>query len=45
MIWNRKEIFIGNSLQRFNEIIHILYLDKIVDSISSSSLGAISNLV
>ncbi len=46
MIWNRKEFFVGNALQRFNEISHILssngipYDYKIVDSTSSSSFGA-----
>ena len=46
MIWNRKEVFVGNSLQRFNEISHTLssneipYEYKIVDSTSSSSFGA-----
>lgn len=46
MIWNRKEVFVGNSFQKFNEISYTLssneipYDYKIVDSTSSSSFGA-----
>ena len=45
MIWNRKEIFVGNSLQRFDEIRSRLSLNKIkydykiVDSTSSGYFG------
>ena len=46
MIWNRKEVFVGNSLQRFAEIRNrlssnrIKYYCKIVDSTSPSYLGS-----
>lgn len=46
MIWNRKEVFVGNSSQRFNEIRSrlssngIKYYCKIVDSTSPSYLGS-----
>lgn len=46
MIWNRIEVFVGNSLQKFNEIGHILssngikYDYKIVDSTSPNFFGA-----
>lgn len=29
MIWNRKELFVGNAMQRFNEIRYILATNKI----------------
>jgi hypothetical protein len=46
MIWNRKEVFIGNSLQEFNEVRDKLssnrlkYVYKIVDSTSPSYFGS-----
>ena len=46
MIWNRKEVFVGNSLQRFAEIRNrlssnrIKYYCKIVDSTSPSYFGS-----
>jgi len=46
MIWNRKEVFVGNSSQRFNEIRfklssnRIKYYCKIVDSTSPSYFGS-----
>lgn len=45
MIWNRKEVFVGNSLQRFNEVRYklssneIKYEYKIVDSTSPGYFG------
>ncbi|MGB4589160.1 MAG: hypothetical protein WBI17_08020 [Clostridiaceae bacterium] len=46
MIWNRKEVFVGNSLQRFNEARNklssngIKYVYKVVDSTSPSYFGS-----
>lgn len=46
MIWNRKEVFIGCSLQRFNEVRYTLsssgikYKYKVVDSTSPSYFGS-----
>lgn len=46
MIWNQKEVFVGDSLQRFNEICYILsnngieYKHRIVDKNSSPLLGS-----
>lgn len=48
MIWNRKEVFVGNSLQRFNEVRYILssngikYDYRVVDSTSPSYFGSSS---
>lgn len=46
MIWSRKEVFVGNSSQRFDEVRNklssnrIKYDYKIVDSTSPSYLGS-----
>lgn len=46
MIWNRKEVFVGNSLERFNEVRYKLssnginYEYKVVDSTSPSYFGS-----
>jgi hypothetical protein len=46
LIWNRKEVFVGNSLQRFNEVRYelssngIKYDYKVVDSTSPSYFGS-----
>ncbi len=46
MIWNRKEVFVGNSSQRFDEVRYKLstnrinYDYKIVDSTSPSYFGS-----
>lgn len=46
MIWNRKEVFVGNLLQEFNEVRdklsfnRIKYVYKIVDSTSPSFFGS-----
>ncbi|WP_234121331.1 hypothetical protein [Clostridium hydrogenum] len=46
MIWNMKEVFVGNSLQKFTEVRNTLssneikYKYKIVDSTSSSYFGS-----
>lgn len=46
MIWNKKEVFVGNSLQRFNEVRYKLSSNgikheyKIVDSASPSYFGS-----
>lgn len=48
MVWNRKEVFVGNSLQRFNEVRYILssngikYDYRVVDSTSPSYFGSSS---
>lgn len=45
MIWNQKEVFVGDSLKRFNEICAILssnrieYKHRIVDKNTSNILG------
>lgn len=45
MIWNRKEAFVGNSLQKFNEVCFSLssngikYKYKVFDSTSPSLFG------
>lgn len=45
MIWNQKEVFVGNSSNRFNEICTILssngieYKHRIVDKNTSNILG------
>ena len=46
MIWNRKEVFVGNSLQEFNKVRDnlssngIKYEYKVVDTTSSSYFGS-----
>ncbi|MPW25248.1 hypothetical protein GC105_05530 [Alkalibaculum sp. M08DMB] len=46
MIWNRKEVFVGCSLQRFNEVCSTLsisgikYKYNVVDSTTSSYFGS-----
>ena len=46
MIWNRKEVFVGQSLETFNEVRYSLssngikYKYKIVDSTSPSYFGS-----
>lgn len=46
MIWNRKEVFVGSSLQAFNEARNMLisnrikYDYKVVDSTSSGLFGS-----
>lgn len=46
MIWNRKEVFVGNSLQKFTEVRDTLssneikYKYKVVDSTSPSYFGS-----
>lgn len=46
MIWNRREVFVGNSLQTFNEVRYklssnkIKYDYKIVDSTSPNFFGS-----
>ncbi|NLJ78662.1 MAG: hypothetical protein GX329_04805 [Tissierellia bacterium] len=45
MLWNRKEVFVGNSLQKFNETRNILvsnrikYSYRVVDTTGSESRG------
>lgn len=44
MIWNRKEVFVGNSLQKFTEVRDTLSSNeikyKVVDSTSPSYFGS-----
>lgn len=48
VFWNRKEVFVGNSMQRFNEVRNnlssnkIKYDYKIIDSTSPNFFGASS---
>ena len=45
MLWNRREVYVGNSLKRFNEECNILSLNgikydyRVVDNNGSSFLG------
>ena len=46
MIWNRKEVFVGNTLKEFDEVVYkissinVKYDYKIVDSTSPSFFGS-----
>ena len=46
MIWNRREVFVGNSLKRFNEVRDIFsvnginYKYRVIDNTSPSLFGA-----